>query len=270
MGLFDGILLASDWDSTLFHHGMLNDIDIERIKYFQREDGCFTLCTGRSLSYISKYFDNIKPNTYLITLNGAVIKHPDSLDELYRGYLDHSAIEVLDLLFSDDRLFSTLQVYFDGDDMARTMSYGEYLEKRDMFIKNKILKMLLISESEDNVIEAKRILGERSYPSLLLVSSWPLSLEILAYENGKGRALMRLKENIGARIAVGVGDFDNDEQMIRMADIGYAVANATNSLKAVADRITVNCEEGAIAAVIDELEKDIMTSNNTKSVNGQT
>lgn len=260
MGLFDGILLASDWDSTLFHHGTLNDIDIERIRYFQSEGGRFTLCTGRSLPYISNYFDRIKPNTYVITLNGAIIKHPDAMDELYRGYLDDIAIDVLDLLFSDERLFSALQVYFDGDDAARTMSCAEYLGSRDMFLKNKILKMLLISDSEENVSEAKRILKSRSFPSLLLVSSWPLSLEILAYENGKGRALMRLKEAIGARIAVGIGDFDNDEQMVRMADIGYAVANATASLKKAADRITVGCEAGAVAAVIDELEKEIETS----------
>ncbi|MBQ2716718.1 MAG: HAD hydrolase family protein, partial [Clostridia bacterium] len=38
------------------------------------------------------------------------------------------------------------------------------------------------------------------------------------------------------------------------ADIGYAVGNATDSLKAVADRVTVNVREHAIAKIIEELE----------------
>ena len=42
--------------------------------------------------------------------------------------------------------------------------------------------------------------------------------------------------------------------MLRTADIGYAVANASERVKAVADRITVSCEEGAIARIIAELD----------------
>ena len=43
--------------------------------------------------------------------------------------------------------------------------------------------------------------------------------------------------------------------MIRDADIGYAVENAADSLKAVADRITVSARDGAIAKIIDDLGK---------------
>ena len=37
---------------------------------------------------------------------------------------------------------------------------------------------------------------------------------------------------------------------------GYAVDNAPDWLKAVADRVTVDCSEGAIAAIIAELERE--------------
>jgi hydroxymethylpyrimidine pyrophosphatase-like HAD family hydrolase len=41
--------------------------------------------------------------------------------------------------------------------------------------------------------------------------------------------------------------------MVRDADVGYAVANAVDSLKAVADKITVSVEDAAIARIIEEL-----------------
>ena len=50
-----------------------------------------------------------------------------------------------------------------------------------------------------------------------------------------------------------VGDFENDISMIKEADIGYAVGNAADELKAVADRITVNAADGAIAKIIYEI-----------------
>ena len=39
------------------------------------------------------------------------------------------------------------------------------------------------------------------------------------------------------------------------ADVGYAVANACESLKAVADRVTVDARENALAAVIEEIDR---------------
>ena len=116
---------------------------------------------------------------------------------------------------------------------------------------------MMISDSEEKVAHAKKILAERGFPEYIFVSSWPLSLEILSKKNGKGYALRRVAKSLEARLSIGVGDFENDEQMIRMADIGYAVANASDELKAIADRITVDVHNGAIAHIINELEKEI-------------
>jgi hydroxymethylpyrimidine pyrophosphatase-like HAD family hydrolase len=45
--------------------------------------------------------------------------------------------------------------------------------------------------------------------------------------------------------------------MIRAADIGYAVENATDEVKSAADRLTVDCKEHAIAAIIREIEESL-------------
>ena len=66
----------------------------------------------------------------------------------------------------------------------------------------------------------------------------------------------RLKAHLGerAKLTVGVGNYENDIDLIRAADIGYAVGDAIPSVKAVSDRITVDCADHAIAQIIAELE----------------
>ena len=68
----------------------------------------------------------------------------------------------------------------------------------------------------------------------------------------------------GVRVIVGVGDYENDVTLIRMADIGYAVDNAAPEAKAAADRITVKNDEHAIARIIEALEKEIREGGTDK------
>ena len=55
-----------------------------------------------------------------------------------------------------------------------------------------------------------------------------------------------------------VGDYENDVSMLEMADIGYAVSNATELCLKAADRITVSNNENAIAVIIRELEEELL------------
>jgi hydroxymethylpyrimidine pyrophosphatase-like HAD family hydrolase len=45
--------------------------------------------------------------------------------------------------------------------------------------------------------------------------------------------------------------------MLQAADVGYAVENAVPCVKAVADRITVDYRDHAIAAIVRDLEEDV-------------
>ena len=55
------------------------------------------------------------------------------------------------------------------------------------------------------------------------------------------------------KTVIAAGDNENDLTMLREADIGYAVENAIPQLKAAADRITVSCDRGAIARIIEDI-----------------
>ena len=86
-----------------------------------------------------------------------------------------------------------------------------------------------------------------------IVRSYEDYSEVLEPESTKApntRALARL---VGADTLVCVGDYENDIEMIKEADIGYAVGNAIDEVKAIADRITVSVNDAAIARIIEEL-----------------
>ena len=73
MGKFDGILICSDWDGTLFCGGEVPRGSVEAIKYFQSEGGIFTICSGRQPSFLREYGHFVTPNTYALCYNGALI-----------------------------------------------------------------------------------------------------------------------------------------------------------------------------------------------------
>ena len=51
------------------------------------------------------------------------------------------------------------------------------------------------------------------------------------------------------------GDYKNDAAMIRNANLGVAVANALDEVKAVADLVVCDNNSAPISEVIDYLEK---------------
>ena len=97
-----------------------------------------------------------------------------------------------------------------------------------------------------------------SYEGYSVVRSFRRGLEILSLENTKGAAIKKLASHLGTQLTVAVGDYENDISMLREADVGYAVENAADEVKKNAAKITVACENSAIAKVIKDIELDIL------------
>ena len=78
--------------------------------------------------------------------------------------------------------------------------------------------------------------------------------EILPKGISKAVALKKLSEILNINKTVAIGDYNNDVEMIKTATVGVAVENACEAAKVVADVITVNHEEHAIAKIIQDIE----------------
>ena len=100
----------------------------------------------------------------------------------------------------------------------------------------------------------------KAFPELSFAQSSPEGLEINTHSGGKGNAVRILRGLLGGEqvihTVVCAGNYENDLSMLEYADIGYAVGNAAEQVKAVADRVTVPATENAIARIIGELGGD--------------
>ncbi len=250
MGRFDGYLLCTDLDGTfLSRGGQLIQRNLEALQYYMKEGGLFTLATGRSPSYIQwKYQNHIPMNSPFVAFNGAVIYDCTKKKNVYERCVQRTFLE--DMLFEKSTLFKGAEAYFHTD----TGMYLSYEETKDEDIR----KCVFVFEKEACCLEAKHELSRSYGQAFDFNRSWPTGLELLNRGSDKGEAVRALCTMLGGIVQtlVCVGDFENDISMLRIADVGYAVDNALPSVKAVADRVTVACEDGAIEAIVDDLKRE--------------
>lgn len=264
MGKFDGYLLLSDFDGTLAHveheiiDGKSRAIKVisrencDAIRYFQSEGGLFTLATGRSFDWLKQWSTHFVPNTYVVSYNGAHICSPDGKEVLFSRPLDGDYVELAERI----RIAcpDLEWVHFHSLDEIPRFLKGETIDRERFHAP--IFKMVFYAhriQAEEYAKTVANLIDDR-YVSM---RSWVNGIEILMRGATKGEAIKHLKVALGdrARTVVAVGDYENDTDMIVAADIGYAVENCVPSLRAAADRLTVRCDESAIARIIEELER---------------
>ena len=266
MGKFDGYLLLSDFDGTLAHSEKeilpdgtkiykknISQENCDAIRYFQSEGGLFTLATGRSIDFLQQWRTHIVPNTYVVCYNGAHVCSPDGTEVLFSRPLEEGFLPLAERV--RDACPELEWVYFHSRGEDAKFFKGDPIDPA--LILPPVYKMVFYAhreQADDYAAKIASLIGDR-YNSM---RSWVNGIEILMKGATKGSAIPRLKERLGdrARTVVAVGDYENDLDMIRAADIGYAVENAVPSLKEAADRITVSHRESAIAKIIEELERD--------------
>ena len=253
MGRFDGILLFSDFDRTLFCDGTVSRENADAIRYFQSEGGLFTVASGRSASYFEQFRHLFVPNTYQVCMNGAQIYDPFAGRYLYEGKLGHEVFPLLSRILIAHPTIERVMIHIPGDLLEYDAKdpFLHTLSPHNMPLPYKIL-FYVPTEESDAITQSVRALVGDDYN---LSRSWINGLELLSRRDDKGQAIRRVRELLGdaVRQTVCVGDYENDEPMLRAADLAYAVDNAVPALKAIAHRITVPCEEHAIAKIISEL-----------------
>lgn len=92
------------------------------------------------------------------------------------------------------------------------------------------------------------------YPALAVTSSLPFNIELNSAAANKGGALNALCAllRIDPGETIAFGDGSNDISMLRAAGCGVAMANASEEVKAAADRVTLSNNEAGVAAVLEE------------------
>lgn len=196
----------------------------------------------------------------VISFNGAQIRLPGEPEPMFTAPVPAAlAAQVVDYCV-DTRLH--LHYYLD-DDMfvpqvskwarlyyARTGIAPLPVGDLRRFEGREPIKLLACTDPDDvpRVLEEGR---ERWGEDLIVTRSMPEYVEFLSAAAGKGKALHWLAEHlgIGTDQTMGMGDMLNDLELIEMAGVGVAMAQAQDEVKAAADYVTTSQAEGVAEAI---------------------
>lgn len=253
---FSNILLCSDFDGTLFNGKKLcvSDIDAQAIRYFQEHGGAFTLCSGR-LPFVleEKGVKNVSLNAPIISMNGALIYDLKKNEKLFENIMDADILEhIFEICESTDDIENLFIPAYDDIKESPLIPPSDKGKIRDVIEHGayKVVFRITLEKNSDATLElVKSVMPEKFAVS----RSWAWGIEVQNASASKGLSARRVSDMLGRETLICVGDFENDISMIKEADIGYAVANACETLKKAADRITKAKVGGAIAEIIYSL-----------------
>lgn len=268
MKKFEKILLFSDMDGTLLNSQTIVSKENQKaIQYFIEEGGLFGIATGRSQLNSVLFLDEIKVNAPCILYNGSVVYDFTgnefiavkelSKDKL-KSFLNMCLKEFSDV---DIQIYSPQMCYFiSPEDRAdpefvATHQPCVFCHMEDIE-EEPWIKILFRGEKERlELLNAHR----KSYElenEISWVFSSDIYLEYLPYGVSKGSALQTMIERFYQDYKVyAVGDYYNDIEMLKAADVGIATRNAIPALKENADVITVSNDDNAVADIIFNIIK---------------
>lgn len=272
MKKFEGILFCTDLDGTLFSTDKtVSKQNLDAIEYFKSEGGLFTFITGRVPKTTAGICRIVNPNAPYGCFNGGGIYDPREKKYLWTVSLPKEVIELVkevekQLPDMGISVNTKEEVYYIKDNSATAYSRAvtglpnitcEYTS-----LNMPILKIVLAHEEEGQISMVADFLNNHPKAQLFdFIRSERRLYEILPKGASKGSALCKMADLLGIDMnrTIAVGDYNNDVSMIKNAKVGFAVANAVDEAKAVADYITVSNNDHAIAAIIDQLDRRIFS-----------
>lgn len=260
------ILLVSDLDGTLIGKDfIIPERNKQALARFKEQGGHFSIATGRSVESGRRYIADTNPTAPCILLNGGMI-------------YDYSKEEVLWSLTLPDTCVSYIQKIYDqfpdvGIEVYGTRSirflrsnlYAEFHIAHEHLqykvidfneIEFPIYKALFAMDAS-LVKEVADFTNTFAHPGARFVSSSGNYLEMLPEHANKGSALKELIKimNIDLNNCYAIGDYYNDVELIEAAGHGVMPENAPEELKSKAELIVGHCEHGAVADLIEILER---------------
>ena len=271
MGIFSDILLTVDYDRTLTApDSTIPERNIEAIRYFIDNGGAFTVNTGRSMPMALAFADKVPVNAPLLLYNGSAaydtakkeicFMHEIKMDlwktiEQMLELFPDLVVEVQALdkhyIFKPNpawEAFSANNCPYAiaqwGQDLGPFLKFSLYGEIRDISVDH-----LFHGTAEElwRMDEAQALIQKNYEDYVIVFRSGARIIDVHAKGVSKARAAKELKERLGRKILMCVGDGENDVNMLQAADYGYSPADgvAANRFENVC-----KCAEGAVADVI--------------------
>lgn len=245
---YSGILIVSDVDETLTFEGEISQENINAVKHFTQNGGLFTLATGRPPLYPFKmYSPPLIINAPLCAIGGAALISHDGHEVLWDCPLVGNYTELIERIYSRYRNMLQRNIlisrFYDQLDVDDDFVYEDIPYYKLSVRTNKPC------EAEIIIDDLKNLFGSQ-YD---LCRSWATGIEVTNINARKSVGIKKIKELTGAKVSIGIGNYENDIALLNGADIAVAVDNAIPELKETADYIVSPCSQHSIADLIEKI-----------------
>ena len=267
--------IALDLDqTTLNHQGRLSERNRQAIESAIRKGVQIVIASGRAVSALPDDICNINEIRYAITSNGAavydlhtkeclkqykmtgdsiekILHYTKNLEVAYETFINGQAYGQKEYVEDPVRFGASLMAipYIQSTRKPVTnirdflLDYKEQIESIDVVVKDENLKKKLWKVFEENISD------------IYVTSSVQQLLEISYQKSGKHSGAAYILEYLGlSREGLAAfGDGDNDAELLKFAEIGIAMENASDACKEAADAVTLSNDADGVAYWIEKL-----------------
>ena len=273
MGRFDNVFIVSDIDFTfLAKDRSIPKRNLEAIKYFKEEGGCFTFGTGRSHMTLKHSFPNAAEllNAPAIVSNGCYLYDYKTEQMIAPSFLPKElglkvgrfVLSVLPdtgmrILNSETTLYCSVNKYIEREiSEAWYQSIATYQDPKNWTGEN-WFKMVIRDDPDRLDFLRSKIEKEFTSGELEIFKSEADFFEIQPKGCNKGRGIAFLRENYAKKGSnpkvYACGDYENDLAMLLAADVSVCPSNAHEKVKEICDMCLCSCDDGLIADIVEKI-----------------
>ena len=263
-------LLVVDIDGTLVNrHGNISAEDVETLAKVRDLGIPVSLSTGRGLQASLTIINQLAPDGYHISFDGALVSRPRRGEEVYvqpiSKVLVRQMVEVAHHCNLDLELFTVTHYFAERETWstnAHRQFFGIYptiINFTGLWERERILKGGLVTTSPREVTKVRNFCRQLAHS---LHFSWARTpafpgvdfINILAPGVSKGKALTALASHLGVSLneVIAVGDGTNDVSLLTSAGLAIAMGNAPDEVKAIANYVTLDVDYSGLAAAINQ------------------
>ena len=250
-------------DGTLLNEN--HEVSDRFYAQFQRltaKDIHFVAASGRQFQSIQDKLFDIKDEISIIGENGGIMQHARKTKVLLELSKEDVA-ECVKVLRQIENSYTVLcgskAAYIESKDdhfYKKLKNYYTVVERVDDLLNvynDQFLKIAVFhfDSSEEFIYPSVRKF-EGQYQVIVSGQNW---LDISHIEANKAYALKMIQKEMGItpEETMVFGDFNNDIEMLKLADFSYAMANAHSNVKNTAKYMTKSNNDNGVEVVLEEL-----------------
>lgn len=212
-------VLATDYDGTLAHHGVVSAETLDAVRRLRAAGKTLVLVTGRELEELKQVFPEIALCDLVVAENGGLLYWP-----------------------------GTRQIKLLGE--PAPPAFVERLRERGVPVA---VGRVIVATVEPHEVAVLQTIKEMALELEVIFNKGAVMILPTGLNKATGLREGLARMGFSTRYTIGVGDAENDHAFLRICGCGIAVANALPALKSRADFVTARPHGEGITELIDQL-----------------